>query len=129
MREISEHAAARGDQHDHGDYETPERFFSEAIKSGLAQAYPNWELCVADDASKEGRVRKVLEKYAALDPRIKVIYRAQNGHVAAASNSALALATGRSWVFSITTIRFRPTRSLKCADDQPLSRRRHALLR
>ncbi len=75
-------------------YETPERFLREAIESVLAQAYPNWELCIADDASKERHVRKVLEKYAALDPRIKVIYRAQNGHIAAASNSALALATG-----------------------------------
>jgi GT2 family glycosyltransferase len=39
-------------------------------------------------------VRKLLEKYAALDPRIKVVFRAANGHISESSNSALALATG-----------------------------------
>jgi glycosyltransferase involved in cell wall biosynthesis len=33
----------------------------------------------------------VLEHYQQQDPRIKVIFREQNGHISAASNSALSL--------------------------------------
>jgi GT2 family glycosyltransferase len=75
-------------------YETPETFLREAIDSVLAQAYPDWELCIADDASSAPHVREVLDEYAAADPRVKVTYRERNGHIAASSNSALALATG-----------------------------------
>ena len=62
------------------------------LDSVLAQLYPHWELCIADDASTDPQVRAILEEYAARDPRLKVIYRPQNGHVAAATNSALARA-------------------------------------
>ena len=65
----------------------------EAIDSVRAQLYPNWELCIADDASTKAHVRQVLDSYRA-DHRIKVIYREVNGHIAAASNSALAMAEG-----------------------------------
>lgn len=75
-------------------YNTAEDFLRRAIESVLAQSYPHWELCVADDASTEPHVRAVLEEYARRDPRVKVTYRAENGHISAASNSALALATG-----------------------------------
>ncbi len=75
-------------------YETPERFLREALDSVLLQVYPHWELCIADDASREPHVRAVLEEYAARDERIKVAWRTTNGHIAAASNSALALASG-----------------------------------
>ena len=75
-------------------FETPERFLREAIESVRSQAYPYWELCIADDASTQAQVRKVLEEYSALDHRIKVVYRNENGHIARASNSALELATG-----------------------------------
>lgn len=75
-------------------YETPEKYLREAIESVLAQVYPDWELCIADDASQQPHVRAVLEEYAELDPRIKLVFREQNGHIAASSNSALAIATG-----------------------------------
>ena len=75
-------------------YETPERLLREAIGSVRAQLYPDWELCIADDASPSGRVASVLREMAAEDSRIKWIKRDQNGHIAAATNSALALATG-----------------------------------
>jgi glycosyltransferase involved in cell wall biosynthesis len=75
-------------------YNTPEAFLRRAIESVLAQSYVEWELCVADDASSEPHVRQVLEEYAKLDPRIKVIFREKNGHISEASNSALTLATG-----------------------------------
>ena len=78
-------------------YNTPEKLLARAVESVTAQAYPRWELCIADDASTEPHVRPLLERYAASDRRIKVVFREQNGHISAASNSALALATGE-WI-------------------------------
>lgn len=80
-------------------YNTPEKYLKEALDSVLAQIYPHWELCIADDASPESHVRKVLERYAAKDKRIKVVFREQNGHISAASNSALELAQGELVTF------------------------------
>ncbi|MDO8539356.1 MAG: glycosyltransferase [Opitutaceae bacterium] len=75
-------------------YNTPEKLLVAAIESVRRQLYDNWELCIADDASKEPRVRKVLERYQRKDPRIKVVFGETNRHISAASNSALALAHG-----------------------------------
>ncbi|MBI4626987.1 MAG: glycosyltransferase [Verrucomicrobia bacterium] len=75
-------------------YNTPERWLVRVIESVRRQLYDNWELCIADDASKEPHVRKVLDRYQKKDLRIKVVYRETNGHISAASNSALALAHG-----------------------------------
>ena len=60
----------------------------------MAQLYPDWELCIADDASTDPTVRRVLEEYKARDARIRVVYRLENGHISASSNSALEIATG-----------------------------------
>lgn len=75
-------------------YNVEEKWLRRAIESVLAQLYENWEFCIADDCSPSPRVRRVLEEYATRDARIKLIFRAENGHISAASNSALALATG-----------------------------------
>jgi cellulose synthase/poly-beta-1,6-N-acetylglucosamine synthase-like glycosyltransferase len=69
-------------------------FLEEAIESVLAQVYPHWELCIADDASTLPGVRETLVKYSHDDQRIKVLFRKTNGHISVASNSALELATG-----------------------------------
>lgn len=69
------------------------------LDSVLTQLYPHWELCIADDASTNPQVRAILAEYVAREPRIRVVYRAQNGHVAAATNSALALARGEFVAF------------------------------
>ncbi|HJU39780.1 MAG TPA: glycosyltransferase [Tahibacter sp.] len=75
-------------------YNTPERWLRRCIDSVLEQAYPDWQLCVADDASTQPHVATVLAEYAARDARIRVVAREANGHISAASNSALALADG-----------------------------------
>jgi glycosyltransferase involved in cell wall biosynthesis/predicted nucleic acid-binding Zn-ribbon protein len=75
-------------------YNTPERYLRMMLDSVISQLYPNWELCIADDASTALHVRPLLEDYARRDSRIKVVFRKQNGHISAASNSALELATG-----------------------------------
>ncbi|PYK89846.1 MAG: glycosyl transferase family 2 [Verrucomicrobia bacterium] len=69
-------------------------FLSIAIASVRRQIYENWELCLADDASTDSRIRPFLEGLAREDRRIKVLFREQNGHISACSNSALSLARG-----------------------------------
>ncbi|WOE69441.1 glycosyltransferase family 2 protein [Hydrogenimonas thermophila] len=78
-------------------YNSEPIFLKKAIDSVLEQTYPYWELCIADDASSSKETLKVLKEYEKKDKRIKVIYRKQNGHICAASNSALNLAKGE-WV-------------------------------
>lgn len=80
-------------------YNTPEKLLRKAIESVLNQLYPYWELCIADDASTEPHVRKVLEEYKEKDSRIKVVYRERNGHISEASNTALEVAKGDFVVF------------------------------
>lgn len=75
-------------------YQAPERWLRRALDSVVAQHYPYWEFCIADDASPSPHVRTVLEEYQRRDPRIKVVYREKNGHISESSNSALEIATG-----------------------------------
>lgn len=75
-------------------YNPKVEFLNEAIKSVQKQIYPNWELCIADDKSSDPAVRELIKKYADEDSRIRYAFRSENGHISAASNSALALANG-----------------------------------
>jgi hypothetical protein len=75
-------------------YNVEAKWLEKAIESVRKQVYPNWELCIADDASSNSEIKPLLIHYQQLDPRIKVAFRSENGHISAASNSALALATG-----------------------------------
>lgn len=75
-------------------YDTPERWLRRCLDSMLAQAYPRWELCIADDASTAPHVRTVLQEYARREPRIRIAWRERNGHIARASNTALEMARG-----------------------------------
>ncbi len=70
------------------------KLLREAIDSVRKQIYPRWELCIADDASTNAKVRPFLEEAARGDSRIKIMFRKSNGHISACSNSALSLATG-----------------------------------
>lgn len=65
-----------------------------ALASVRGQFYPRWELCVGDDASTNPLVTRILRQAAEQDHRIKLVRRERNGHIPAASNSALRLATG-----------------------------------
>ncbi len=74
-------------------YNTKDELLRETIDSGRAQVYQNWELCIADDASPNEELKEYLGSLQA-DPRIKIVFRKQNGHICEASNSALELCTG-----------------------------------
>lgn len=75
-------------------YNPEEVYLRACIDSVLKQSYPYWELCIADDKSPKEHVQRVLREYEAKDKRINVVYRQQNGHISAASNSALEIAKG-----------------------------------
>jgi glycosyltransferase involved in cell wall biosynthesis len=75
-------------------YNTKERDLEECISSVLAQTFIDWELCLIDDKSPHPRVRRLLDKAAAIDPRIRVSYRIENGGIVAASNDGLGMARG-----------------------------------
>ncbi len=75
-------------------YNTDKELLEACIESVRAQSYTHWQLCLADDCSPKKHVRKVLQRYQALDSRIQVVFREKNGHISAASNSALEVAQG-----------------------------------
>jgi glycosyltransferase involved in cell wall biosynthesis len=75
-------------------YNTNERWLRRCLDSVLTQLYPYWELCIADDNSTEPHIRDLLNEYLAKDSRIRVVFRRENGHISASSNSALELARG-----------------------------------
>lgn len=75
-------------------YNTPGEYLQQAIASVRNQLYPDWELCIADDASTLPCVRVILDKVVREDSRIRITYRGRNGHISAASNTALEMARG-----------------------------------
>ena len=85
----------------------------EAIESVQAQIYPHWELCIADDCSSDPRVQETLQAMAQKDKRIKVVTREKNGHISAASNSALELAQGE-WIALMDHDDLLPIHALYC---------------
>jgi len=80
-------------------YNTPESMLEEAIESVRRQAYRNWELLVADDASTETHVGPILKRLAKADRRIAVRRLERNAGIALASNAGLAMATGEFVAF------------------------------
>jgi len=75
-------------------YETPLDVLWKMLESVRSQRFGDWELCLVDDASPSSQVRRALEQAQREEPRIKLDLRTQNGGIVAASNGALALATG-----------------------------------
>jgi glycosyltransferase involved in cell wall biosynthesis len=76
-------------------YNTKAHYLRECLDSVIEQIYPNWELCIADDASTQPQVREILEEYKARFPnKIKLHYSDKNQHISATSNLALDLAEG-----------------------------------
>src|SRR6185503_10718345 len=75
-------------------YNTDERWLRKCIESVKGQIYPHWQLCIADDRSTRDFIKPLLQELARDDDRIIVEFRDANGHISAASNTALALASG-----------------------------------
>jgi O-antigen biosynthesis protein len=75
-------------------YKSDLRYLRKAIDSVLAQHYPEWELCIADDGSGQPELNAAIRRYADVDPRIKFHPVAENRGISVATNAALALCTG-----------------------------------
>jgi glycosyltransferase involved in cell wall biosynthesis len=72
----------------------------EAIDSVRSQLYPDWELCIVNDASTGSDIASLLDGLASQDSRIKVRHRQTNGGIVAASNDALEMASG-DWIATL----------------------------
>lgn len=68
-------------------------WLEKCIDSIKNQWYTNWEICIADDASTKKETIDFLNELKT-ETRIKVVLRKDNGHISAATNSALQEAEG-----------------------------------
>jgi GT2 family glycosyltransferase len=75
-------------------FNPPAPFLKAAILSVRNQSYRNWELCIVDDASPSPSVALLIADLAVQDSRIRRVRLPENGGVAAATNTALGMATG-----------------------------------
>lgn len=75
-------------------YNIERKYLSECLDSVLNQTYSNFEVCLVDDCSIKQETKDTLEEYQKKDPRIKVKYRKENGHISKTTNDALAMANG-----------------------------------
>lgn len=79
-------------------YNVLDQQLEECVESVCKQIYDNWELVLVDDCSTWESVRTTLDKYKD-NPKIKVIYREENGHISRCTNTALENATGEFVAF------------------------------
>lgn len=75
-------------------YDPPIDVLTETIQSAIDQTFDSWELILVDDCSPTPEVRETMRRFAARDPRVRVIERPTNGHIVAASNDGIAAARG-----------------------------------
>ena len=80
-------------------YETEPRHLREAVDSVLAQTYPYWELCIADDCSTRADTLRALGKLASRDARITTRLLDDNLGISHATNEALTLCRGELVAF------------------------------
>ncbi|NEQ48865.1 MAG: glycosyltransferase family 2 protein [Leptolyngbya sp. SIO3F4] len=73
-------------------------YLKACITSIREQIYPNWELCLADDASTDPEVKDYLRSLES--DQIRIVFRESNGHIAACTNSALEMASGAYVAFA-----------------------------
>jgi GT2 family glycosyltransferase len=66
----------------------------DTLKSVRAQTFTDWEHVLVDDRSDDDAVAAVLRWAADSDPRFRVVERAANGGIVAASNDGIAAAAG-----------------------------------
>lgn len=75
-----------------------EKYLSKCIESIINQTYKELEIILVNDGSPDGS-GKIIDEYAAKDPRIIVIHK-ENGGCSSARNCALDIATGSYITFA-----------------------------
>ena len=74
-----------------------EAFLARAVESALAQSFRDLEIILVDDGSTDGS-SAMCDRYAALDPRVRVIHQSNAG-LSAARNAGIAAAQGEYIAF------------------------------
>lgn len=74
-----------------------EKYIENCIKSILKQSYDNIEVILVDDGSPDASP-KILDEYAKIDQRVKVIHQ-ENAGVSSARNAGLDIANGQYVLF------------------------------
>lgn len=74
-----------------------EKTLGKALDSVLAQTYPNWEVFLIDDASKDGSAA-VAQQYAAQDSRIHFCRNEKNSGASATRNRGLEMAADMDYL-------------------------------
>lgn len=69
-----------------------EKTIAESIDTVLAQTYPNWELIVVNDGSKDSTLN-IVEEYVKKDSRVRV-FSQENAGTAAANNFGISQSSG-----------------------------------
>ncbi len=80
-------------------YNPKRGWLEEAVASATGQTYDHLEICLADDGSTQPTAITLLDRLPFEDPRIRTMRRKVNGGISAATNDALALATGEFVAF------------------------------
>ncbi len=83
-----------------------------SVQSVQRQTYPDWELVVVDDGSRDASV-EIVSGLAEKDPRIRLFLQKQNGGVAAARNRGIAEAQGQYLAFLDSDDLWRPEKLTK----------------
>jgi len=77
-------------------YNVEPRWLRHAVASVFRQTYPDWELCIVDDASTDPATRRAIRRLEKrCDPsRMRIVWRSANGGIATATNDGIDAATG-----------------------------------
>jgi len=81
-------------------YETPEPYLRALLDSLKKQTLQSVEFLLMDDASPSPHIQKILQEYAAQDPRFKPLNMKKNNGVSCARNAALEQAQGKYFGFA-----------------------------
>lgn len=84
-----------------------ENFIVGCVESVRDQTFPDWELIIVNDGSRD-RTRELCDACAAEDSRIRVIHLEKNGGVSNARNTGLAAAAGKHIAFLDADDRYEP---------------------
>lgn len=80
-------------------YNVPAERLMETVESVMKQSYPNWELCLVDDASGDEELIRLLKELPGIDRRIRVRRHEENAHISRTTNDAAAMARGEYVAF------------------------------
>jgi glycosyltransferase involved in cell wall biosynthesis len=75
-------------------YKSDLGYLAKAIESVRGQHYPEWELCIVDDGSRQPELNATIRRYADADSRIRFEPAEENRGISAATNAALAMCGG-----------------------------------